>query len=114
MELGSEKWIIYAAFSSLSLSPYIQHQSHLRIQQHPSEMLTLTLTADLTGFVFHRYLVSILTKTSVSDLRPDDSPENPFWYTFKVQCTSCREVHPNFVNVSRFVSILNGLHRKFH
>lgn len=40
---------------------------------------------------------------SVTDLRPDDTPENPFWYTFKVQCTSCREIHPNFVNVSRFV-----------
>ncbi|KAG4421799.1 hypothetical protein IFR04_005049 [Cadophora malorum] len=50
-------------------------------------MMILTLTADLTG---------------VTDLRPDDTPENPFWYTFKVQCTSCREIHPNFVNVSRF------------
>ncbi|CZT51271.1 probable DUF866 domain protein [Rhynchosporium secalis] len=50
-------------------------------------MMILTLTADLTG---------------VTDLRPDDTPENAFWYTFKVQCTSCREVHPNFVNVSRF------------
>ncbi|KFY71091.1 hypothetical protein V499_08702 [Pseudogymnoascus sp. VKM F-103] len=50
-------------------------------------MLSLTLTADLSG---------------VTDLRPDDTPEDPFWYTFKVQCTSCREVHPNWVNVSRF------------
>ncbi|EPE25620.1 hypothetical protein GLAREA_01532 [Glarea lozoyensis ATCC 20868] len=50
-------------------------------------MLTLTLTADLTG---------------VTDLRPDDTPDNPFWYTFKVQCGSCREIHPNFVNVNRF------------
>ncbi|TVY49688.1 UPF0587 protein [Lachnellula occidentalis] len=50
-------------------------------------MLTLTLTADLEG---------------VTELRPDDTPEGPFWYTFKVQCTSCREVHPNFVDVSRF------------
>ena len=40
----------------------------------------------------------------MSELRPDDTPENPFWYTFKVQCTSCREIHPNHVNVSRFVS----------
>jgi hypothetical protein len=40
----------------------------------------------------------------VTDLRPDDTPENNFWYTFKVQCGSCREVHPNYVNVSRFVS----------
>lgn len=40
----------------------------------------------------------------VTELRPDDTQENPFWYTFKVQCTSCREIHPNDVNVSRFVS----------
>ncbi|RFU34580.1 hypothetical protein B7463_g1782, partial [Scytalidium lignicola] len=50
-------------------------------------MLVLTLTADLSG---------------VTDLRPDDTEENPFWYMFKVQCTSCREIHPNFVGVSRF------------
>ncbi|KAF4626920.1 hypothetical protein G7Y89_g11236 [Cudoniella acicularis] len=50
-------------------------------------MLTLTLTADLTG---------------VTELRPDDTADNPFWYTFKVQCGSCREIHPNFVSVSRF------------
>ncbi|KLU91575.1 hypothetical protein MAPG_10093, partial [Magnaporthiopsis poae ATCC 64411] len=31
-----------------------------------------------------------------------DTEENPFWYTFKVQCTSCRETHPNWVSVSRF------------
>ncbi|CCU82291.1 DUF866 domain-containing protein/DUF866 domain-containing protein [Blumeria hordei DH14] len=50
-------------------------------------MLTLTLTADLTG---------------VTELRPDDTPEVPFWYTFKVQCSSCRDVHSNAVNISRF------------
>jgi Eukaryotic protein of unknown function (DUF866) len=42
----------------------------------------------------------------VTDLRPDDTAENNFWYTFKVQCGSCREVHPNYVNVSRFVSVM--------
>ncbi|KAE8453515.1 hypothetical protein EG329_010376 [Mollisiaceae sp. DMI_Dod_QoI] len=50
-------------------------------------MLTLTLTADLSG---------------VTELRPDDTDDNPFWYTFKVQCTSCRETHPNNISVSRF------------
>ncbi|KAK0704718.1 hypothetical protein B0H67DRAFT_649135 [Lasiosphaeris hirsuta] len=50
-------------------------------------MLALTLTAELAG---------------VTNLRPDDSAENPFWYTFKVQCTSCRETHPNPVSVSRY------------
>lgn len=38
----------------------------------------------------------------VTDLLPIDTEEAPFYYTFKVQCTSCREVHPNWVSVSRF------------
>ena len=42
----------------------------------------------------------------VTDLQPEDTEENPFYYTFKVQCTSCREVHPNWVSVSRFVWIV--------
>jgi hypothetical protein len=41
---------------------------------------------------------------SVTDLRPNDTAEDPFLYTFKVQCTSCREIHPNWVSVNRFVS----------
>ncbi|KAI9679530.1 MAG: hypothetical protein M1817_005552 [Caeruleum heppii] len=52
-------------------------------------MLALTLVADLTG---------------VTDLRPDDTPEDRYYFTFKVQCTSCREIHPNWVSVSRFES----------
>ncbi|MCJ1303415.1 hypothetical protein MMC08_006224 [Hypocenomyce scalaris] len=52
-------------------------------------MLALTLTADLTG---------------VTELRPNDAQEDPYFYTFKVQCTSCRETHPNWVNVNRFES----------
>ena len=40
---------------------------------------------------------------SVTELLPQDTADTPFWYTFKVQCTSCRETHPNFVSVSRFV-----------
>ncbi|KAF2199414.1 DUF866-domain-containing protein [Delitschia confertaspora ATCC 74209] len=50
-------------------------------------MLALALTAELNG---------------VTDLRPNDTAESPFYYTFKVQCTSCRETHPNWVGVSRF------------
>lgn len=38
----------------------------------------------------------------VTNLRPNDTEETPFWYTFKVQCTSCRETHANWVSVSRF------------
>ncbi|RFU73001.1 hypothetical protein TARUN_9259 [Trichoderma arundinaceum] len=50
-------------------------------------MFALTLTAELTG---------------VTNLRPDDTQDNPFWYMFKVQCTSCRETHENYVGVNRF------------
>ncbi|GAB7338692.1 hypothetical protein MBLNU457_5417t1 [Dothideomycetes sp. NU457] len=50
-------------------------------------MLALTISAELNG---------------VTDLLPIDTEEAPFYYTFKVQCTSCREVHPNWVSVSRF------------
>ncbi|KAL1896779.1 hypothetical protein Sste5346_004412 [Sporothrix stenoceras] len=50
-------------------------------------MYSLTLTAELAG---------------VTNLRPADTEDAPFWYTFKVQCTSCRETHANWVGVSRF------------
>ncbi|KAK8026103.1 hypothetical protein PG990_003926 [Apiospora arundinis] len=53
-------------------------------------MFTLALTAELTGLY------------SVTNLRPKDTEDSPFWYTFTVQCTSCRETHPNNVGVSRF------------
>ncbi|KAK6352336.1 hypothetical protein TWF730_009165 [Orbilia blumenaviensis] len=46
----------------------------------------LALTAELTG---------------VTNLRPNDTEDSPYYYTFKVQCTSCREVHPNWVGVSK-------------
>ncbi|KAL8282359.1 hypothetical protein RB601_008306 [Gaeumannomyces tritici] len=50
-------------------------------------MFALLLTAEMQG---------------VTNLRPSDTEENPFWYTFKVQCTSCREVLANWVGVNRF------------
>ncbi|KAH8731258.1 hypothetical protein GQ44DRAFT_822818 [Phaeosphaeriaceae sp. PMI808] len=50
-------------------------------------VLALALKAELNG---------------VTDLRPLDTEESPFFYTFKVQCTSCRETHPNFISISRF------------
>ncbi|POS87324.1 hypothetical protein EPUL_001028, partial [Erysiphe pulchra] len=33
---------------------------------------------------------------------PKDNSEFPFWYTFKVQCTSCHETHSNAISISRF------------
>ncbi|KAF2447780.1 DUF866-domain-containing protein [Karstenula rhodostoma CBS 690.94] len=50
-------------------------------------VLALALSAELNG---------------VTDLRPIDTEDSPFHYTFKVQCTSCRETHPNFVTMTRF------------
>ncbi|KAL2147014.1 hypothetical protein VTI28DRAFT_1310 [Corynascus sepedonium] len=50
-------------------------------------MYALTLTAELAG---------------VTNLRPRDTQESNFFYTFKVQCTSCREVHPKPIAVNRF------------
>ena len=47
----------------------------------------------------------------VTDLQPVDTAEDPYFFTFKVQCTSCREVHPNWINVSRFVrSIFDSIY----
>lgn len=37
----------------------------------------------------------------MTDLKPTDTAESPYFYTFKVQCTSCRETHPNLVSISR-------------
>jgi hypothetical protein len=51
-------------------------------------VLALALTAELNG---------------VTDLRPLDTEDSPYHYTFKVQCTSCRETHPNWVTTTRFV-----------
>ncbi|KAI1826823.1 hypothetical protein F4861DRAFT_495311 [Xylaria intraflava] len=50
-------------------------------------MYALILTAEMNG---------------VTSFRPKDSEASPFWYTFTVQCTSCRETHPKPVSVSRF------------
>ncbi|KAJ5101987.1 DUF866 domain protein [Penicillium alfredii] len=50
-------------------------------------MISLILTADLEG---------------VTALQPTDTPENPYFYTFRVQCNSCHEVHPNWVSFNRF------------
>ncbi|KKK16651.1 DUF866 domain protein [Aspergillus rambellii] len=50
-------------------------------------MLSLILSAELSG---------------VTGLCPRDTEEEPYYYTFKVQCTSCRETHPNWVSFNRF------------
>lgn len=40
--------------------------------------------------------------SNVTDLEPLDSPESPYEYTFKIECTRCREVHPKNVTINRF------------
>ena len=70
-------------------------------------MLALALQAELIGS--KSLLVQKIKRFtdagfSVTDLSPLDTTEEPYYYTFKVQCTSCREIHPNWVSLSRFVS----------
>jgi hypothetical protein len=70
-----------------------------------ANMLALALKADMEGYrpsppKWPNNLTNIF---SVTDLQPQDTEEEPFHYTFKVQCTSCREVHPNWVTVNRHV-----------
>ncbi|KAJ5893693.1 hypothetical protein N7495_005384 [Penicillium taxi] len=50
-------------------------------------MLSLVLKAELEGVI---------------GLKPTDAEENPYFYTFRVKCTSCHEVHPNWVSFNRF------------
>ncbi|KAG0639671.1 hypothetical protein HOY80DRAFT_885985 [Tuber brumale] len=52
-------------------------------------MFALEMTADLTG---------------VTNLRPIDTPEDPYYYSFRVQCTSCREEHDKWVDFDRFTT----------
>ena len=66
-------------------------------------MLALALTADLTGYVYLGNSVCCADDCSVTDLLPLDTPDEPYFYTFRVQCTSCRETHPNWISVSRHV-----------
>jgi len=57
-------------------------------QQHNMVRLGLFLQAELDG---------------VTDVCPIDTADDPYFYTFKVQCGSCREVNANWVNISRQV-----------
>ena len=41
----------------------------------------------------------------MTGLLPVDTLDEPYFYTFKVQCTSCREIHPNWISVNRYVCI---------
>lgn len=51
--------------------------------------------------LYERY--SSLIHVSVTGLTPIDTTDSPYYYTFKVVCTSCREEHANWVGVNRHV-----------
>lgn len=50
-----------------------------------------------------RNAASNLDLARVTDLRPRDDSGFSFWYTFRIKCTSCRDIHPNPIGISRFV-----------
>jgi hypothetical protein len=41
----------------------------------------------------------------VTNLSPVDTPTDPYFYTFKVICGSCREVNDNWISISRQVHL---------
>lgn len=42
------------------------------------------------------------TLAGVTDLEFVDSPQDSFEFTFKIQCTSCREIHANPVRINQY------------
>lgn len=42
------------------------------------------------------------TLEGLTDLKPKDDIRNPFEYTFKIECTSCHELHPKEISINRF------------
>lgn len=50
--------------------------------------------------VQHLYLTAELN--NVTKLKPQDSTAQPYEYTFKIQCTKCRETHENPVTVNLY------------
>lgn len=45
----------------------------------------------------------------MTNLRPDDTDEDPFIYMLRVQCVSCRETHDKMVGVNRIVGFSSFL-----
>lgn len=48
------------------------------------------------------YLKAQAELEGVTDLQPLDTPQSPFEYSFRIECTGCREVHPKPVSINRF------------
>lgn len=47
-------------------------------------------------------LVLKATLEGLTDLRPKDTEQTPFEYTFEIECTSCREKHDKEITINRF------------
>lgn len=50
------------------------------------------------------YLKASADLDGVTDVQPFDTPENPYEYTFIIECTRCREVHDKPITINRFES----------
>lgn len=48
------------------------------------------------------YLKAKAKLANVTDLEPLDTPQQPYEYTFRIECTKCREVHGKPVTINRF------------
>lgn len=48
------------------------------------------------------FLKAKATLENVTDVQPVDTPQSPYEYIFKIECTSCREVHPKPISINRF------------
>lgn len=47
-------------------------------------------------------LVLKATLEGLTVLRPKDTEQTPFEYTFEIECTSCREKHDKEITINRF------------
>lgn len=52
------------------------------------------------------------TLDKIDSVKPVDTPDSVFEYTFKIQCTSCREVHPKNITINRVVCIASTIEQK--
>ncbi|OBA20570.1 hypothetical protein METBIDRAFT_43948 [Metschnikowia bicuspidata var. bicuspidata NRRL YB-4993] len=48
------------------------------------------------------YLKAQAELSNVTNLKPVDTPDSPFEYTFRIECTKCREIHGKPVTINRF------------
>ncbi|ODV82361.1 DUF866-domain-containing protein [Suhomyces tanzawaensis NRRL Y-17324] len=50
------------------------------------------------------YLKVSATLTNIAELTTFDTPQTPFEYKFKIECTGCRTIHDKPVTINRFES----------